>query len=80
MDNTLQHLGERWAFLYTATQFAPFTYENGELKFNHEVSLSVEELNAEIARYEEFTNLPETDQSMIDALECLKRIKEKIGG
>jgi len=80
MNNTLQQLGERWAFLYAATQYAPFTYEDGELKFNHEVSLSVEELDNEIAKYQEMANFPDTDQSTIDALECLKNIKEKIGG
>lgn len=80
MDNTLQQLGERWAFLYAATQYAPFTYENGELKFNHEVSLGMDELDAEIAKYQEIASLPDTDQAMIDTLECLNLIKEKIGG
>ena len=80
MDNTLQHLGERWLFLYAAVQHIPFTYENGVLKFDHEVSISAEELNGEIAKFEELSHLTDTDQSMIDALQCLKTIKEKIGG
>ena len=80
MDNTLQQLGERWAFLYAATQHVPFTYEDGELKFDIEVSLGMDELDAEIAKYQEIATLHDTDQTMIDALECLKLIKEKIGG
>lgn len=80
MDNTLQQLGERYAFLYAATQYAPFTYVDGELRFNHAVSIDIDELNAEIAKYKDIADLHETDQVMIDTLECLNLIKEKIGG
>ena len=80
MDNTMQHLGERWLLLYSIVKNLPFTYENNTLKAEVELSLTKEELEGAISSLNLITNLSETDQTVITALECLNLIKEKIGG
>jgi hypothetical protein len=80
MDNTMQHLGERWLLLYSIVKNLPFTYENNTLKAEVELSLTKEELEGAISSFNLITNLSETDQTVITALECLNLIKEKIGG
>ena len=76
----MQHLGERWLLLYSIVKNLPFTYENNTLKAEVELSLTKEELEGAISSFNLITNLSETDQTVITALECLNLIKEKIGG
>ena len=76
----MQHLGERWLLLYAIVKNLPFTYENNSLKAEVDISLTQEELSAAIESFASIANLSDTDQSVINALECLNLIKEKIGG
>lgn len=80
MDTTMQHLGERWLAIYAIINHLPFTYDNGVLNAQAEIFFTKEELNSEISKLEAISSLTETDQSVINALECLKLVKEKIGG
>jgi len=76
----MQHLGERWLLLYAIVKNLPFTYENNSLKAEVDISLTPEELSAAIDSFAFLANQPDTDQTVLNALECLNLIKEKIGG
>jgi len=76
----MQHLGEKWLYVFSIIQSGNFTYNGTSLRIEDEIFFDMDELEGAINKLDELKVSPETDQSSLDALECLNFIKEKIGG
>lgn len=79
MNNIMTILGERWIHIYASSHYGLWSYENNILKAENAIAVTPQEVDDEIKKLEILANsTPEGDSNAFEALEILRKIKQKI--
>lgn len=79
MSNTITILGDRWMHIYASLHYGLWSYENNILKAENAIAVTSEEIDEEIKKLEIMANsTPEGDSNAFEALEILRKIKQKL--
>jgi hypothetical protein len=76
--NVINILGERWLHIFTSTQYGLWSYENNTLKAENNIVINPNEIDEKINELTIIYEQVEDKQPYYEALECLRKIKEKL--